>query len=53
MGPGAQPDREDWNMDNFGGNPRHRAAMVETAENVAKEVGITKEECDAGGPETL
>jgi acetyl-CoA acetyltransferase len=47
LGPGGQPDREDWNMDNFGGNPRHRAAMVETAENVAKEVGITKEECDA------
>ena len=47
LGPGGQPDREDWNMDNFGGTPRHRAAMVETAENVAKEVGITKEECDA------
>lgn len=47
LGPGGQPDREDWNMDNFGGNPRHRAAMMETAENVAKEVGITKEECDA------
>jgi acetyl-CoA acetyltransferase len=47
LGPGGQPDREDWNMDNFGGSPRHRAAMVETAENVAKEVGITKEECDA------
>jgi len=46
LGPGGQPDREDWNMDNFGGNPRHRAAMVETAENVAKEVGISKEECD-------
>jgi acetyl-CoA acetyltransferase family protein len=47
LGPGGQPDREDWNMDNFGGTPRHRAAMVETAENVAKEVGTTKEECDA------
>ena len=47
LGPGGQPDREDWNMDNFGGTPRHRAAMVETAENVAKEVGISKEECDA------
>ncbi len=46
LGPGGQPDREDWNMDNFGGSPRHRAAMVETAENVAREVGITKEECD-------
>jgi acetyl-CoA acetyltransferase len=47
LGPGGQPEREDWNMDNFSGNPRHRAAMVETAENVAKEFGITKEECDA------
>lgn len=47
LGPGGQPDREDWNMDNFAGNPRHRAFMAETAENVAKEVGITKEECDA------
>ena len=46
LGPGGQPDREDWNMDNFSGTPRHRAAMVQTAENVAKEVGITKEECD-------
>jgi len=34
-------------MDNFSGTPRHHAAMVETAENVAAEVGITKEECDA------
>jgi acetyl-CoA acetyltransferase family protein len=47
LGPGGQPDREDWNMDNFGGSPRHRLAMAETAENVAAEVGITKEECDA------
>jgi acetyl-CoA acetyltransferase len=48
LGPGGQPEREDWNMDNFSGNPRHRAFMAETAENVAKEVGgITKEDCDA------
>jgi acetyl-CoA acetyltransferase len=47
LGPGGQPDREDWNMDNFGGFPRTPVAMVETAENVAKEIGITKEECDA------
>jgi acetyl-CoA acetyltransferase len=46
LGPGGQPDREDWNMDNFGGNPRVPVAMVETADNVAKEVGVTKEECD-------
>ena len=47
LGPGAQPEREDWNMDNFGGTPRHRAAMVQTAENVAAEFSITKDECDA------
>jgi acetyl-CoA acetyltransferase len=46
LGPGGQPEREDWNMDNFGGNPKHRTAMVQTAENVAAEVGISKEECD-------
>ena len=47
LGPGGQPEREDWNMDNFSGTPRHRAFMAETAENVAKDFGITKEECDA------
>jgi acetyl-CoA acetyltransferase family protein len=47
LGPGGMPDREDWNMDNFAGTPRHRAFMAETAENVAKDIGITKEECDA------
>ena len=47
LGPGGQPEREDWNMDNFGGNPKHRALMVQTAENVAAEFGITKDECDA------
>ncbi len=47
LGPGGQPEREDWNMDNFSGTPRHRAAMIQTGENVAAEIGITKEECDA------
>ena len=47
LGPGGQPDREDWNMDNFSGTPRHRAAMAQTAENVAAEFGLTKEESDA------
>jgi len=46
LGPGGEPYREDWNMDNFNGNPRTPVAMVETGENVAKEIGITKEECD-------
>jgi acetyl-CoA acetyltransferase family protein len=47
LGPGGHVDREDWNMDNFTGTPRHRAAMAQTAENVATEFGLTKEESDA------
>jgi acetyl-CoA acetyltransferase family protein len=47
LGPGGHVEREDWNMDNFSGTPRHRAAMAQTAENVASEIGITKEESDA------
>ncbi len=47
LGPGGQPEREDWNMDNFAGTPRHKAFMAQTGENVAKEIGITKAECDA------
>ena len=47
LGPGGHVDREDWNMDNFSGTPRHRAAMAQTAENVATEFGLTKEESDA------
>jgi len=47
LGPGGHVDREDWNMDNFSGTPRHRAAMAQTAENVAAEFGCTKEESDA------
>jgi acetyl-CoA acetyltransferase family protein len=46
LGPGGHVEREDWNMDNFIGTPRHRAAMAQTAENVASEIGITKEESD-------
>jgi acetyl-CoA acetyltransferase family protein len=47
LGPGGHVEREDWNMDNFSGTPRHRAAMAQTAENVASEFGLTKEESDA------
>lgn len=46
LGPGGQPEREDWNMDNFAGTPRARAYMAQTAENVAAEFGLTKEESD-------
>jgi acetyl-CoA acetyltransferase family protein len=44
--PGARPDSEDWVWDNFGFDPFAKNAMIETAENVAKECGITKEEQD-------
>jgi acetyl-CoA acetyltransferase len=43
---GAKPDSEDWVWDNFGYDPYAKNAMIETAENVAKEAGITKEEQD-------
>jgi len=49
MGPGGEVIAENWLMDNFNGDPNVKPPlkMVQTAENVAKEVGITKEECDA------
>jgi acetyl-CoA acetyltransferase family protein len=43
---GAKSDSEDWVWDNFGYDPFAKNAMIETAENVAKECGITKEEQD-------
>jgi acetyl-CoA acetyltransferase family protein len=46
MGPGGTGDKEDWVLDSFGFDPYARNAMIETAENVAKEAGITKEEQD-------
>ena len=46
MGPGGTGDKEDWVLDNFGHDPYAKNAMIETAENVAKEAGITREEQD-------
>ncbi len=46
-GPGGQVDSEDWVMDNFEGYPWAPMAMGATAEEVAKEAGITRAECDA------
>jgi acetyl-CoA acetyltransferase family protein len=46
LGPGGRGDAEDWVWDNFGFDPFARNAMLETAENVAREAGITKEEQD-------
>jgi acetyl-CoA acetyltransferase len=46
LGPGGTGDKEDWVMDNFGFDPYAGNAMIETAETVAKEAGITREEQD-------
>jgi acetyl-CoA acetyltransferase len=46
LGPGGTGDKEDWVWDNFSFDPFAKNAMIETAENVAKEAGITKEEQD-------
>ncbi len=46
-GPGGQVIAEDWVMDNFGLDPWAGGAMIQTAENVAKEFALTREECDA------
>ena len=46
-GPGGQVISEDWVMDNFGKDPWAGGAMIQTAENVSKEYGVTREECDA------
>ena len=44
--PGATMDRESWVWDNFGNDPFAKNSMLQTAENVAKEAGIAKEEQD-------
>jgi acetyl-CoA acetyltransferase len=46
MGPGGTGDTEDWVWDNFGHDPFAKNAMIETAENVAREAGITRQEQD-------
>jgi acetyl-CoA acetyltransferase len=43
-GPGGRPDAEDWVWDNFNCDPFARNAMIETAENVAREEEITTQE---------
>jgi acetyl-CoA acetyltransferase len=45
-GPGGQVVSENWLMDNFNKDPWAGQAMIKTAENVAKEEGITRQECD-------
>lgn len=46
LGVGGTGEKEDWVWDNFSYDPYAKNAMIETAENVAKEAGITKEEQD-------
>jgi acetyl-CoA acetyltransferase family protein len=43
-GPGGKGEAEDWVWDNFNVDPYAANAMIETAENVAQESGITLEE---------
>ncbi len=45
-GPGGTGEKEDWVMDSFGHDPYARNAMIQTAENVAAEQKITREEQD-------
>ena len=45
--PGGTGRAENWVMDNFGKDPWAKNAMVETAENVAKKTGISRERQDA------
>jgi acetyl-CoA acetyltransferase len=45
-GPGGTGQTEDWVMDSFGNDPYARNAMIQTAENVAKEQSISREEQD-------
>ncbi|MCK5162308.1 MAG: thiolase family protein [Desulfobacula sp.] len=45
-GPGGEVISENWNMDNFNADPNTGSKMVESAENVGKLGGFTKEECD-------
>jgi acetyl-CoA acetyltransferase len=46
LGPGGEVESENWLMDNFNRDPWAGFKMIQTAENVAKKIGATKEECD-------
>ena len=43
LAPGGKADVENWVWDNFGYDPYAKNSMLQTAENVAKEAGITRE----------
>ena len=44
---GGAPDQEHWVLDNFARDPFAGAAMIDTAETVARKYGVTREEQDA------
>jgi acetyl-CoA acetyltransferase len=44
LAPGGRADSEDWVWDNFNLDPFARNSMIQTAENVAREYGISTEE---------
>ncbi len=46
LGPGGKGDTEDWVWDNFNYDPYAKNAMIQTAENVAREANITREQQD-------
>jgi acetyl-CoA acetyltransferase len=46
-GPGGMVVSENWVMDHFSLDPWGGTAMIQTAENVAAEAGISREQCDA------
>ncbi len=45
-GPGGKVIAEDWFLDNVNKDPWAGDAMIQTAENVSREYGVTREECD-------
>jgi acetyl-CoA acetyltransferase len=47
QGPGGTGEKEDWVLDSFGHDPWARNSMIQTAENVAAEQRISREEQDA------
>lgn len=46
LGPGAEVIHENWNMDNMQVDPSHGGGTLNSAENVAKEGGFTREQAD-------
>jgi acetyl-CoA acetyltransferase len=46
LGPGGTGEKEDLVLDSFGHDPWARNSMIQTAENVSREAGISREEQD-------